>query len=163
VGIGPVLEARDVMAVLRNDPSAPMDLAEKALDFAGRILEFDPTLPAGRGRARAEELLADGAALASMEKIIELQGPPPVDVGLGTLVHEIVAPADTTISAIDCYQIAGIARRAGAPMDKGAGIDLLKSVGDRVISGEPLYRIHAHIDGDFQRAVEMAEQDSGYN
>jgi thymidine phosphorylase len=43
-GIGPVLEARDVMAVLRNEPSAPADLRQRALLLAGRVLDFDPGL-----------------------------------------------------------------------------------------------------------------------
>ena len=41
-GIGPVLEARDVMQVLHNHPQAPADLREKALRLAGRMIEFDP-------------------------------------------------------------------------------------------------------------------------
>ena len=50
-GIGPVLEARDVMAVLANDPKAPPDLREKSLRLAARLLEYDPQLRGGAGRA----------------------------------------------------------------------------------------------------------------
>jgi thymidine phosphorylase len=53
-GIGPVLEARDVMQVLRNEPEAPMDLREKALRLAGRVIEFDPDVRAATaGASRA--------------------------------------------------------------------------------------------------------------
>lgn len=162
-GIGPALEARDVMAVLRGDTGAPDDLREKALAFAGRILSFDTAVSTGGGPARAAELLESGAALAAMERIIEHQGEPPHPISLGPLVHEVQAAGGGTITAIDCYQIAGIARRAGAPLDKGAGLDLLKKVGDTVRAGEPLYRIHAHIDGDFSAAVEMAGESDGYS
>ena len=41
-GVGAVLEARDVMKVLRNKEAAPQDLLEKALFLAGRLLEFAP-------------------------------------------------------------------------------------------------------------------------
>ena len=41
-GIGPVLEAQDVMAVLANDPRAPADLREKSLRLAAHLLEYDP-------------------------------------------------------------------------------------------------------------------------
>ena len=73
-GIGPVLEARDVMQVLHNDPQAPMDLREKALQLAGRILEFDPDVRGGQGYFIARDILDSGRALAKMEAIIDAQG-----------------------------------------------------------------------------------------
>ncbi|ALG74030.1 thymidine phosphorylase [Azospirillum thiophilum] len=160
-GIGPVLEARDVMAVLRNDPAAPADLRERALLLAGRILEFDPAVRGGAGCSRARNLLESGAALATMERIIAMQGPPPAVATLGTLVAEVAAPADGVVASLDCYRLARIARLAGAPNDKGAGIDLLRKVGERVRRGEPLYRIHAGTNADFTFAQAFAADDSG--
>jgi len=69
-GIGPLLEARDVMAVLRNEDDAPVDLRDRAVMLAGRMIEFDPALEGGKGFARALELLASGAALEAMERIL---------------------------------------------------------------------------------------------
>jgi thymidine phosphorylase len=160
-GIGPVLEARDVMAVLRNDPTGPADLKERALLLAGRILEFDPGVRGGSGNRRARELLESGAALAAMERIIALQGPPPAVATLGSLVAEVASPADGIVSSLDCYRLARIARLAGAPTDKGAGIDLLRKVGERVRRGEPLYRIHAGTNADFTFAQAHAAENSG--
>ncbi|WP_434623577.1 thymidine phosphorylase family protein [Azospirillum sp. B2RO_4] len=160
-GIGPVLEARDVMAVLRNDPASPADLKERALLLAGRILEFDPAVRGGSGNRRARDLLESGAALASMERIIALQGPPPTVATLGSLVAEIASPADGIVSSLDCYRLARIARLAGAPTDKGAGIDLLRKVGEPVRRGEPLYRIHASTNADFTFAQAHAADDNG--
>lgn len=161
-GVGPALEARDVLAVLRGAADAPRDLADKAVFFAGRILEMGGGVATGKGEARARELLSSGMGIATMERIIDLQGPVSEPVEPGPFVHEVTAPREGTITSIDCYHIAGIARRAGAPMDKGAGIDLLKAVGDAARKGEPLYRIHAHVEGDFKTAVDMAEEDSGF-
>src|SRR4029078_5696602 len=48
-GIGPVLEAQDVMAVLANDPKAPPDLREKSLRLSAHLLEYDPQLRGGSG------------------------------------------------------------------------------------------------------------------
>jgi thymidine phosphorylase len=155
-----VLEARDVLAVLGDQAGAPGDLREKALDLAGRVLEADPDLPAGSGRRRAEELLANGAARRKMDEIIAAQGPSPVDGRLGSLVHEVTAPHDGRVEAIDCLRIANIARLAGAPNDPGAGIDLLLKTGDIARAGEPLYRIHASEPSDFQFAVEAAGEAS---
>ena len=64
--------------------------------------------------------------------------------------------------AIDNQQMAHIARLAGAPMDKGAGVDLYKKVGDKVRRGEPLYAIHAEFDADFTFAGEAAARNSGF-
>jgi thymidine phosphorylase len=161
-GVGPFLEARDVMQVLRNDPAAPADLRAKALHLASHVLEFDPALPGGRGEARAKELLESGAALKAMEAIIEAQGPAPRPCRVGALAHEVFAAQSGFVSAIDCFRIARIARLAGAPTDPGAGLDLLKRVGDRVGKGEPLYRLHGEDPADFAAAVEAASIQSGF-
>lgn len=161
-GIGPVLEARDVMGVLHNDAAAPADLRERALQLAGAILEFSPGLKGRDGAALARHTLESGDALATMQKIMAAQGPPPRTVGLGSLTHEVCAGSTGIVRALDCLRLARIARLAGAPASKGAGIDLLKKAGEPVRSGEPLYRIHAAVESDFGFAIDMASEESGY-
>jgi len=160
-GIGPVLEARDVMAVLHNKPDAPSDLREKSLQIAGSILEADPDLRGGSGYDRAKHLLNSGEALKTMEDIIQAQGPnQPTCVG--ELTHNILAKEDGVVSNIDCYRLARIARLAGAPLDKGAGIDLFKKIGDPVKKGEALYCIHACFETDFAFTTKFAIEGDGY-
>ncbi|MCW5734407.1 MAG: thymidine phosphorylase family protein [Enhydrobacter sp.] len=161
-GIGPWLEARDVLQVLEGDPAAPRDLREHALLLAGHILEFDPALRGGRGIARARELLENGAALARMRRIMAAQGPPPAAAALGARSHDVAAPRDGVVTAIDCLRLSRVARLAGAPLDKGAGVDLFKKVGDPVAQGEPLYRIHAELEADFRFACGFAAEASGF-
>ncbi|MFN8828293.1 MAG: thymidine phosphorylase family protein [Rhabdaerophilum sp.] len=161
-GVGPFLEARDVMAVLRCEKDAPVDLREKSLMLAARILEFDPALRGGKGLVRARELLDSGAALRAMETIIAAQGPPPVRAVLGPLTKEICGGRAGVITAIDCFRIARIARLAGAPTDPGAGLDLFRRIGDKVDKGEALYRIHAEDEAEFATACAAAQQDSGF-
>jgi len=161
-GIGPVLEARDVMQVLRNDPDAPADLRQKSLRLAGRILEFDPDVRGGYGYGIARDILDSGRALAKMEAIIKAQGPLEHDFTPGPLTAEICADSDGVVTVIDNLQIAKIARLTGAPMAKRAGVDLLKKLGDPVQKGEPLYRIHAQFRADFEFARNAAHQDGGY-
>lgn len=161
-GIGPVLEARDVMAVLRREPDAPADLRDRALQLAGHILEFDPELKGGAGFVRARQLLDDGSALAAMDRIIDGQGRAAAPSALGNRTKKVLAQRDGVVAAIDCYRLARIARLAGAPTDMGAGIDLFRKVGDPVAAGEPLYRIHAQIAADFKFACDLAETGSGY-
>ncbi|MFN3523348.1 MAG: thymidine phosphorylase family protein [Phenylobacterium sp.] len=161
-GVGPALEARDVLAVLAGRPDAPADLRDKAIRLAGRVLEADPELPGGRGEARARDLLESGAARAKMAEIMAAQGASPLSSGLGGLVHEVPATASGLVAQIDCLRIANVARLAGAPTDAGAGVDLLKRVGDPVRAGEPLYRIHGSDPSDFAFAVEAAEMNGGF-
>ena len=161
-GVGPVLEMRDVQAVLRGDPTAPHDLLEKSIDFAGRMIELDPNVRGGQGEARARDLLKSGAALRKMEEIALAQGPSPIGNTLGALVHEVVAKDDGWIDGVDCLRIARIARLAGAPTDAGAGVDILKRRGDNVRAGEPLYRIHGIDRSDFDYATNAADADSGF-
>jgi thymidine phosphorylase len=160
-GVGPVLEARDVRAVLENRPQAPADLREKSIRLAGRVLENDPALRGGAGERRARELLETGAALRKMEEIRRAQGPSGVSDAPGELVHEICAPSAGSVAAIDNLRIAAIARLAGAPTDPGAGLDLLRKTGETVRAGDPVYRIHASEPSDFAFAVEAASDSSG--
>ncbi len=161
-GIGPVLEMRDVMQVLRNEPEAPMSLREKALRLAGRILEFDPDVRGGQGYVIARDILESGRALAKMQAIIGIQGENQEPLEVGHLRHEVTAVLDGVVAAIDNLQIAYIARLAGAPIDKGAGVDLHKKVNDPVKRGERLYIIHAEFSSDFQFAKEAAGKESGF-
>jgi thymidine phosphorylase len=161
-GIGPVLEARDVMQVLQNDPSAPSDLRQKALRLAGRVIEFDPDVRGGDGFDIARDILDSGRALAKMQSIIDAQGRQEKRFEPGPLVLEVCADEAGTVTAIDNFQMARIARLAGAPLDKGAGVDLLKKLGDRVDKGDPLYRVHAVFPADFRFASTLVETDKGY-
>ncbi len=161
-GVGPALEMRDVLSVLRGDPDAPTDLREKSLLLAARMIELDPRVSGGQGEARARDLLDSGAALRKMEEIAAAQGPSPIKGDIGGLVHEVAAPRDGWVEAIDCLRIARIARLAGAPTDAGAGVDMLKRKGESVRAGEPLYRIHGVDAADFAFAASAADSDDGF-
>jgi len=161
-GIGPVLEVRDVLQVLENDPQAPIDLRDKSLQLAGRILEFDPDVRGGQGYFIARDILESGRALNKLQDIMKAQGRNEHALQPGQLQHQVLASTDGVVDAIDNRQMAHIARLAGAPMDKGAGLDLHYKLGERVQKGEPLYTIHAEFLADFNFAKESAEHDMGY-
>lgn len=161
-GIGPVLEARDVMQVLENDPEAPPDLRSKALHLAGRLIEFDADVRGGDGWRIARDILESGRALARMNEIIDAQGRRAQAILPGALVHEVCAEADGVVVAIDNLRIARIARLAGAPQVAGAGADLLRMLGEPVRRGQPLYRIHAQFEADLRFARRWAEAGSAY-
>jgi thymidine phosphorylase len=157
-----VLEARDVMRVLHNDPAAPADLREKALRLAGRVIEFDPDVRGGDGWRIARDILESGRALAQMEAIIDAQGRRGELPALGELTHEVTAGQEGKVGAIDNLRLARIARLAGAPQVSGAGVDLLRKVGDTVAAGQVLYRVHARYPADLGFARDLALRNSGY-
>lgn len=160
-GIGPALEARDAMQVLENDADAPVDLREKSLRLAGRVIEFDPDVRGGNGYALARDILESGRAAKRMGEIIDSQGrrePVPV----GALSFDVKSESDGMVTEIDNLHLARLARLAGAPMDKGAGVDLFKKLGDEVARGEVLYRVYAEFPPDLRFAREQASLSSGY-
>lgn len=161
-GIGPALEARDVMQVLENHADAPSDLRQKALRLAGRILEFDPDVRGGQGYGIARDILEDGRALRKMQDIIQAQGKTTKEYRGAPLSKDICANQNGVVTAIDNFQLAKIARLAGAPLDKESGVDLLKKLGDPVKKGEALYRIHAEFPADFSFAKAKAAEEPGY-
>ncbi|EJW11731.1 Thymidine phosphorylase [Rhodovulum sp. PH10] len=163
-GVGPALEARDVLWVLEGDPQAPSDLREKALKFASRIVAWDPAVPdLFAARRRVEELLASGAAREALSRIVEAQGARKEPIRPGRLTHTVVATEAGTVTDIDGFTVAGIARVAGAPLDRSAGIDLRARVGDTVAKGDALFVIHAGGASDLDAAAQLAARFSGFS
>lgn len=162
-GIGPVMEARDVMMILENQINAPADLKQKSLRLAGRILEFDPDVRGGQGYTIARDILEDGRALKKMQEIINEQGAIEINFEPAALCSDIRADKTGVVTSIDNYQLAKIARRAGAPMDKHAGVDLNKKLGEAIKKGEVLYRIYAEFPADFKFAQTLSDENNGYN
>lgn len=163
-GIGPVLEARDVMQVLQNDPEAPQDLRQKSLRLAGRLIECHPDVRGGEGYAIARDILESGRALTQMNAIIEAQGACGFDYQnppLGALSFEARATEAGVVTSIDNLQIARIARLAGAPHVQGAGVDLLHKLGEPVAPGEVLYRVHAGFGADLEFARQACQRSQG--
>ena len=154
-GVGPALEARDVLAVLRHDAGAPADLRRRALQLAGELLELSGRLSPGTGFAVAAELLASGLAWRKFLAICEAQGgfrEPP------SAAHtcDLHSPTDGRILAIDNRRLAQLAKLAGAPQAPAAGLDLHVHVTDAVRRGEPLLTLHAESAGELAYAREYA-------
>jgi thymidine phosphorylase len=164
-GIGPVLEARDVMRVLENDPRAPNDLRQKSLRLAGRLIECHPDVRGGDGFAIARDILDSGRALAKMRAIMAAQGQKVFDHNaplLGALTFEVCATQSGVVTGIDNLQIARIARLAGAPKVVTAGVDLFRKLGDAVKCGDVLYRVHAGFQSDLLFARQASDKSNGY-
>ena len=117
---------------------------------------------AARGFAIARDILESGRALAKMNSIIDAQGRRLPEFAPGKLSFEVNSKANGVVTAVDNLQMAHIARYAGAPIAKGAGVDLFKKLGDIVKKGEPLYRVHAEFPAEFQFAQDLCRRNNGY-
>jgi len=154
-GIGPALEARDVLAVLQCQSGAPPDLRTRSVALAGALLELAGAAAAGVGEAMALKTLEDGRAWAKFQRICEAQGGmrvPPTS----RQQRPVLAERAGRVHAIDNRRIARLGKLAGAPDDKAAGVDLHVSVGDPVSVGQPLCTVHADSPGELAYAFDFA-------
>ena len=158
-GIGPVLEAKDVLSVLRGEPSAPKNLRERALDLAGRVLEFSPKIKKNTGRKIAEELLDSKRALKKFEMICEAQGGMR-EIPTAQYTQPIISKSSGRISSINNRHLASLAKLAGAPKTKTAGVEVLKSLDSSVEKDEPLFILHADTREELEKAVNYSEQNN---
>lgn len=161
-GIGPVLEAIDVLKVLDNAPDAPTDLRAKSLELASKIIEFDPACPAAGGLEIATGILTSGKAREKMEAIREAQGMRDGSLTPGAETFDVLATENGSVSEIDCYRISRIARIAGAPAEKGSGLRLHAARGETVKKGDLLYTVHAERLHALEAARHAVEEDHGF-
>lgn len=165
-GIGPALEARDVLWVLQGHEDAPEDLKKKSLLMASRIMKAYP-MPgkkAKHGYRYAKELLESGAAWKKMEEIIRAQGHRVTDwrrIRLGKHRFVFRAWKNGKLKHIDNRSVSRIARVAGAPFDKGAGIYLHCKVGDKVKRKDPLFTIYTENKQKMKYARDFLKQYDG--
>ena len=152
-GVGPALEAHDVLAVLRNAAGAPSDLRERALDVAGAVLDLLPGATQGSGRAQASEVLRSGAALRKFLAICEAQGGFQ-EPGTAQFVKPYLAPISGRIMCINNRHLARVAKLAGAPHDATAGVMCMLREGDRIERGAPLFEVQAATRGELDYALD---------
>ncbi|GAG33056.1 unnamed protein product, partial [marine sediment metagenome] len=100
----------------------------------------------------AEEILHSGKAWQKFQAICQAQGglfEPPV----AAYRHTITASQTGTVSQIDNRRLATIAKLAGAPRSKAAGMELHVNIDSRVETDQPLFTIHSEAPGELEYAV----------
>jgi AMP phosphorylase len=145
-GIGPALEARDVLHVLRNDSKAAIDLKIKSIELAGLMLELAGKAKKGKGIEMSMEILESGLAYKKFIEIIKAQGGKeiiPSKIKVGKFKFGIKSKKKGKVKVISSEAISKIARVAGAPDNMGAGVYLHKHVGDEVKKGEVILTIYS--------------------
>ncbi len=146
-GIGPALEARDVLRVLQQHKFRPMDLENKGCRVAGRLLEMKGYCKKGRGYEIAKKQITSGAAWKKLNDIIAAQGGKKdwnsEEVMQEYQRYEIHAKRSGKIKFIDNKAINEVCMNLGAPIDKYAGIHIHARYGNRVKKGDKLFTMYA--------------------
>jgi len=154
-GIGPALEAKDIVSVLKNEKNAPQDLREKSIHLAGVILEMSKKVKKGKGEQTAREILETGKAWGKFQAICEAQGGMK-SIPSAAYTQNITANKSGTVCEIDNKKLSYLAKLAGAPENKAAGIYLHKHLNNVVKKDEKIFTIHSESEGELQLALRMA-------
>lgn len=164
-GMGPALEAIDIIKVLKNSPDAPQDLRKKSLMMAGVIFEMTGKARKGQGRKMAEGIINSGEACHKFMEIINAQGAKITDerkIKLGEYKFNLRSKRNGVVKHISNKAMAKISRLAGSPNDKGAGIYLWKKKFDKVKKGDVLFTIYSESKQNLKFAVEVMGQIDGF-
>jgi AMP phosphorylase len=155
--MGPALEAKEALTTLMGE--GPPDLREKAISLAGMLFEM---VGASDGRVLAEEMVDSGKALTKMRQIIEAQGGNPAvkpdDLPVGAYSASIRAESAGKVLWLSTDSLVRIAREAGTPKEKGAGVKLHAKLGDNVRKGSVLFEVFADRASKLESAIALAKQ-----
>jgi AMP phosphorylase len=157
-GIGPALEAREVLETIGNG-RGPKDLIDKVTCLSSVLLDFRRIR---NPHERISQILKSGKAGRKLREIIAEQGGDPriraEDIPLGDRVAKIKSTASGKVLWINNLYITRIARAAGAPKDRGAGVLLHRKLGDKVDRGDILFEIYAEKNHKLKEALELMEE-----
>ena len=165
-GMGPALEAKDCLLVLKNDSRAPKDLRIKSLEMAANMLEFSGHCKIGTGMSLAKHLLDSGKAHKKMLEIINAQGKKidnPDNIRLGKYKYVIKSNKNGTIKRIDSLIITKIARLAGAPRTPTAGVYLHKHYNNTVKKNDALLTIYSDGKDNIKFAIDFALKNKAFD
>ena len=157
--VGPALEAKEALEVLMRKKVIP-DLVDKATDIAAILFDM---VGKQNGKQLATEIWKSGRAEEKMREIIMEQGGnhdiKPDEIEVGEFGLDVNADKNGYMLWIDNNRLVELARAAGSPKDKGAGIKLYKKVGDGVKKGEKLFTVYAEKSRKLDRVRKVLEEE----
>ncbi len=157
--IGPALEAKEALQTMMERKGS-QSLVDKAMALAGALYELAGKAEVGEGASFARKAFQEGKTYEVFKKMLEAQqGNPevkPEDIELGNYSETIYTMKTGAITFIDNKALNLIARVAGAPHDKKAGIRLHAKIGYRVKQGDPLYTIYSSSASRLEDALKLA-------
>ncbi len=155
--IGPALEAKEALENIMGQIWCE-DLIDKATDIAGSILDMNGFT---NGKEIALQTLKNGKAEEKLREIIDLQGGDtnlqPDDLPIGSSRYDIRSEKQGYLIWINNHALVEVARKAGTPKDKGAGIKLYKKTGDTVKNGDLLLTLFAEKGSKLEDAISTLE------
>ncbi|MFP4116894.1 MAG: AMP phosphorylase [Candidatus Aenigmatarchaeota archaeon] len=160
-GIGPSLEARDVLKVLESGgEKGPEDLKNKSVKMADLLLD-----EVGSSR-NADEILRTGEAYDKFKEIVDKQGggiTKPENIELAENKHTVKAQKRGRVKGVKNEPVNKIAKAAGCSKQKKSGFYLHKKEGDPVEEGDDLITIYSEDPKRLEKAVELAEERKVYS
>ncbi|MCP4762509.1 MAG: AMP phosphorylase [archaeon] len=156
--VGPALEAREAIRLLRDPSIGPSSLLNKSTELAGILLEMGGKSPEGAGKDAAWEIVKSGKAYEAMKRIIKAQGgDPEIDpekIEIGQYSQEMKATTTGFVTKVENKHINRIAKLAGCPAAKKSGIIIIKKIGSKVKKGDIIFTI---ISDSKQRLADAIE------
>jgi thymidine phosphorylase len=152
-GIGPILELRDVIAVLQNKQDAPKDLKRKSLFLSAKLLELTGKAKKGQGLKMAKQILESNKALEKFKEIIKAQKGSFKIPNPARFKKEISSKKSGKILEINNKKINHLARLTGAPNDKASGLFLHCLEGKKVKRGDKLLAIYSQSKSRLRQAI----------
>ncbi len=143
--VGAALEAKEALEILmRKNWKLVEDQIDKVTDLAGILLEM---VGVRGGKKIAMKILKSGKAEKKMREIIKEQGGNPKvkpdDIYIGENTLDVVSEKKGIVVWMDTHSIVEIARLAGSPKYKGAGVYIWKKPGERVRKNEKIFTVFA--------------------
>lgn len=163
-GIGVALEVRDVLRCLENHEKAPTDLMEKSIYLTAVMLKHFKKMHLAKAKKIVRQVLLSGKAKKKFFEIIKAQEGKEIssdDIKLGKFVHKIKAKKSGVIKEINNRFIAKLAKLAGAPRDKQAGVYLHNHCGDRVKKGDIIMEIYSDSKAKLTYSVDVHREIDG--
>jgi pyrimidine-nucleoside phosphorylase len=163
--IGNALDIVEAVRLLRGELHGR--LRDAAVVFAGEAVSRLLGVPMGEGRARAAAALDSGEALEAFRRMIQAQGGDPRVVDEPEQVlpsapvrRPIMAERAGTLAAVDAEGLGRASgdlgagrKKKGDAIDPSVGIVFLPKIGDRLVAGQELGRVHARSDGDAEAGI----------
>lgn len=131
-GVGAVLQVREVLRILQQHPKRPLDLENKVIHLAAKIIEMVGMAKGEDAEKIAQEQLTSGKAWEKMQEIIKHQkGNPDIrseDLVLGEHHEDILADHDGVVKEINLHDVNLTCRKLGCPIIDEAGMYLYKKL-----------------------------------
>lgn len=141
-GVGPVLEAKDVLDILKTPHECSVELRDKSLLMAGKLLEMAGVATYHKGVDMACDILYSGLAWEKFDQILTAQGKK--KLVYSKYSEEVSSHKKGKIISIDNKIISKLAFMLGAPEVSSAGMVLKKTLGDEIKKDEIFCEFHSN-------------------